>query len=115
MKEKTLDTSGQNPARKAVSDMKVIGNTDNFKLLFKASSENEGWMKSTKAMQVDGVGCLIQITTQQKNVDGTYSLAEALVFMPNTRIVEDENSGRKLESILYGRIETTLDGVNDQA
>jgi len=74
---------------------KVVGNGDMFKLLCKASSQNEGWMKSTKAMQVTG-GCVVQVTTQQKNPDGSYSLAEALTFVPDAVIVDDENNGRKL-------------------
>lgn len=31
-------------------------------------------MKSTKAMQTPR-GCVVQVTTQQKNIDGTYSVA----------------------------------------
>lgn len=94
--EKTLDTSGQNPAKKVVPDMVVIGNTDNFKLLFKASSKEEGWMKSTKAMQIEGCGCVVQVTTQQKNKDGSYSLAEAITFVPNVYIEDEVNGGSKL-------------------
>ena len=29
-----------------------VGNGDMFKLLCKASSQKEGWMKSTKAMEI---------------------------------------------------------------
>ena len=69
-----------------------------FKLLCKASSQNEGWMKSAKAMETLH-GCVVQVTTQQKNIDGTYSLAEALTFVPGVKIVDDDNNGRKLISI----------------
>ena len=48
-------------------------------------------MKSTKAMQIDGVGCVVQATTQQRNADGSYSVAEALTFVPGVRIVETRN------------------------
>lgn len=72
-------------------DIKVVGNGDTFRLLCKASSKEEGWMKSTKAMQIDGVGCVVQITTQQGE-----NIAEALTFVPGVVIVEDENGGRKL-------------------
>jgi hypothetical protein len=41
-------------------------------------------------------GCVVQVTTQQKNIDGTYSLAEALTFVPSVKIADDENGGRKL-------------------
>ena len=75
---KTLHNSTISGARQNVLDIKVVGNGDRFRLLCKASSEAEGWMKSTKACEVTGVGCLVQVTTQQRNDDGTYAVAEAL-------------------------------------
>jgi hypothetical protein len=95
MTEKTLHNSDVSGARQNVPDIKVVGNGDTFRLLFKASSQNEGWMKSTKAMQVPG-GCVVQVTTQQKNPDGSYSLAEAITFVPGVTINDDINNGRKL-------------------
>lgn len=88
-----LDVSG---ARKNVPDINVVGDGDMFRLLCKASSEEEGWMKSTKAMQIDGCGCLVQVTTQQRNQDGSYVIAEALEFVPDVTISDDVNGGRKL-------------------
>jgi len=95
MTEKTLHNSDVSGARQNVPDIKVVGNGDTFRLLCKASSQNEGWMKSAKAMQTPH-GCVVQVTTQQKNIDGTYSLAEALTFVPGVSIADDENGGRKL-------------------
>jgi len=69
-----------------------------FALLCKASSQVEGWMKSTKAMQVP-CGCIIQVTTQQRNPDGSWAVAEALTFAPGVKIADDINGGRKLVSI----------------
>lgn len=94
---KTLHNSDISGARKNVKDIKVVGNGDLFQLLCKASSEAEGWMKSTKAMEVFN-GCVVQVTTQQRNTDGTYSVAEALTFVPGVQIAPDENGGRKLMS-----------------
>lgn len=93
MKEKTLHNSDVNGTRKNVADLVVYGNVDSFKLLCKASSQEEGWMKSTKVMEVGGyredgdvihgpIGCLVQVTTQQRNADGSYAVAEALTFVP---------------------------------
>ncbi len=92
---KTLHNSDVSGARENVKDIQVVGNGDTFTLLCKASSEREGWMKSTKAMQAPG-GCVVQVTTQQRNIDGTYSVAEALTYVPGAKIVSDENGGRKL-------------------
>ena len=93
--EKTLKNSDVSGARTNVKDIVIIGECDMFKLLCKAYSETEGWMKSTKAMKVAN-GCLVQVTTQQRNPDGSYSVAEALSFVPDVKIVDDVDGGRKL-------------------
>ena len=79
-------------------------------------------MKSTKAMEIEGVGCVVQVTTQQKNetgifafkkdeaseqappplcTDGTreaanYSIAEALTFVPGVKIEEEKDESGKV-------------------
>lgn len=92
---KTLHNSDVSGARQNVKDIKVVGNGDMFQLLCKASSEAEGWRKSTKAMETP-FGCVVQVTTQQINPDGSYSVAEALTFVPGTAVVDDGNGGRRL-------------------
>ena len=85
--QKSLHNTDANGAKKNVKDIVFWGNGDTFKLISKASSESEGWMKSTKAMQA-GESVVVQVTTQQKNIDGTYSIAEALTTVTNAVIVE---------------------------
>lgn len=92
MTEKTLHNSNTSEAKVNVPDIKVVGNGDMFQLLYKASSQKEGWMKSTKAMQTQ-YGCVVQVTTQQRNPDGSYAVAEALTFVPDVRIVDDDENG----------------------
>lgn len=99
---KTLRNSDKDESKDNVKDLTVF-NGDLFKLLSKASSESEGWMKSTKAMDVIA-GCVVQVTTQQRNPDGTYCIAEALTFVPGVKIKElfDEHKeckGRVLAKI----------------
>lgn len=94
--EKTLHNSTLSGARKNVADLAVVGNGDMFRLLCKASSQEEGWMKSTKAMEIESIGCVVQVTTQQRNPDGSYAVAEALTFVPGVCLAEDEKGGRKL-------------------
>jgi len=96
--EKTLHNSDVSGTKKNVPDVVVVGNGDMFRLLCKASSKAEGWMKSSKAMEVCG-GCVVQVTTQQKNIDGSYSVAEALAYIPGVKIADDVNNGRKLVPI----------------
>ena len=106
---KTLDNISIEDVKSKVPDVKVVGNGDTFRLLCKASSNSEGWMKSSKAMEIPGVGCVVQVTTQQKSnissqvgLGGSsgdlWSVAEALVFVPNVHIEDDVNDGRKLVS-----------------
>jgi len=90
---KTLDNTSVEEVRAKVPDVKVTGNGDSFRLLCKASSKEQGWMKSAKALQIDGVGCVVQVTTQQGD-----NVAEALVFVPGVKIADDVNGGRKLIS-----------------
>lgn len=97
MNSKTLDNVDIAAVKSAVPDVKVVGKGNLFSLLSKASSQAEGWMKSTKAMEVPG-GCVVQVTTQQRNLDGTYAVAEALTFVPGVTIVDDINGGRRLAS-----------------
>lgn len=81
--EKTLHNSDVSGVQN-VSDLNIFGNGDMFKLLSKASSKKEGWMKSTKAMFINGVGCIVQVTTQQGN-----NVAEAVCFVPGVCIGEE--------------------------
>jgi hypothetical protein len=85
--EKSLHNTTANGARKNVKDIKFWGDGDTFRLISKASSEAEGWMKSTKAMPA-GSSVVVQVTTQQRNADGSYSIAEALTTVPNAIIAE---------------------------
>lgn len=91
--EKSMDVENVADAKTKVSDIKVVGNGDMFALLFKASSKSQGWMKSTKAMEVAG-GCVVQVTTQQGS-----NVAEALTYVPGVCITADVNGGRKLVPI----------------
>lgn len=82
---KSLHNTCANGATKNVKDIVFWGNGDTFKLISKASSELEGWMKSTKAMQA-GTSVVVQVTTQQRNPDGSYAIAEALTTVTNATI-----------------------------
>lgn len=87
---KSLENTDTNGATKNVPDIKFWGDGDTFKLVSKASSKQEGWMKSTKVMQIDNVGCVVQVTTQQGD-----NIAEALTFVPGVKIEEYMMDGLK--------------------
>ena len=92
---KTLKNTESDGATKNVEDIEFWGDGDMFKLISKAHSESEGWMKSTKAMEIPNIGCVVQVTTQQGD-----NIAEALTFVPKTKIREIYNNvkiiGREL-------------------
>jgi hypothetical protein len=94
MDGKTLDVANTADAKTKVSDVDVKGNPDNWQLLTKASSKSQGWMKSSKAMEIPGVGCVVQMSTQQGD-----QVAETSCFVPGVKIVDDVNGGRKLVAI----------------
>lgn len=85
---KTLVNTTSNGAKKNVKDIVFWGNGDTFKLISKAYSVKEGWMKSTKAMEIRSIGCVVQVTTQQGD-----NVAEALVFVPGAKIQEELGEG----------------------
>ena len=93
---KTLKNTTASKAKKNVGDIKVWGDGDMFLLLSKAFSINEKWMKSTKAMQITGAGCVVQVTTQQGD-----NVAEAVTFVPNVIIAElNGDNGEVVERML---------------
>lgn len=99
---KSLHNTDINGTSKNVPDVKVFGDGDAWQLICKASSEKEGWMKSTKAMQTP-VGCLVQVTTQQKNPDGSYAIAEAVAFVPGVFVdvaARDKKTGAPTARVL---------------
>ena len=73
---KTLSNTNSEDAKRAVLDIQFKGNPDRWKLLCKAWSKKECWMKSTKVMELR-VGCLVLVSTQQGD-----NISESLTFVP---------------------------------
>jgi hypothetical protein len=93
---KSLTNTNPEDVKETTPDIEFWGNPDTFTLISKASSESQGWMKSTKAMEIPRVGVVIQVTTQQGD-----QVAEALTFVPGVEIIplkDDEGRviGRKI-------------------
>jgi hypothetical protein len=86
---KTLSNTSVKQAKEQVSDLEVVGD-DLFKLIAKASSKSEGWMKSTKAMNVTG-GIVLQVTTQQGD-----NVAEALTYVPGVSVKQVSRADKTL-------------------
>jgi len=94
-----LNVTDSNKANELMPDHQVWGDSDTFKLISKFSSESAGIMKSTKAMDT-GNGCVVQVTTQQRNQAGTYVIAEALTYVPDVTIFNLQRNGEIIGRIL---------------
>lgn len=70
-------------------EVKTYGDPDQLKLLFKA--QGKGWKKSTKALELPD-GCLVQVTTERQSADGDWANAEAVVFVPNVKLEQADES-----------------------
>lgn len=88
--KKTKDIKNIEHAKQKIGDLFVYGNGDAWQLVCKASSKKEGWMKSTKAMDV-GAGLLIQVSTQQGS-----EVAEAITYLPGGKLIKDEGGNPKI-------------------
>lgn len=90
--KRALDNTSTAETAKTTSDLKVTGNPDAWVLISKASSKSQGWMKSTKVMEVrEGnsfCGCLVQVSTEHRDpVSGdVITCAEALTFLPGAKL-----------------------------
>lgn len=79
---KALDVKSMQSLKEKVPDVQMSGDPGAWKLLGKASSVAQGWMRSTKAMEVPG-GALVQVSTLHAG-----NVAEALAFVPGVRLTE---------------------------
>lgn len=104
---KSLDVTSGEDAKQKVSDVQFVGNPDTFKLLSKAYSKSEGWMKSTKVLEIEEAGCIVQVSTQQGD-----NVAEALVYVPYVK-VEEVDGIRKLVPIQLQMVslESVVDSI----
>lgn len=89
-----------------VNDIQVFGDGDLWQLVSKASSQSQGWMKSCKAMEIPGCGVCVQVTTQQRNPDGSYVVAEAVTFVPGARV----DTVRDVDGKVLGRVVVGVNG-----
>ena len=97
--EKSLNVTGSEDLKAKVNDVEVFGNPDTWLLIAKASSKSQGWMKSTKAMEIVGCGVVIQVSTQQGD-----NVSEALTFVPGATIASKviDEKGTQLRMVVYG-------------
>ena len=75
-------------------DLEQLGNPAAWKPICQSSSDEQGWIKTTSAMQVGRTGVVVKVTEQQRNSNGTLTISTALTFCPGATIGPDkENEG----------------------
>lgn len=74
-KTRTLDST--NSAQAKASGTSVFGNPDMWVCIAKAWNKQEEWMKSTKVLEVRGVGVFLQTITSEGN-----QISESVCFAP---------------------------------
>ena len=81
--KRNLNNVNSEMVKRGAKDLRVYGNPDAWVLVCKASSEQQGWMKSTKAMNIPGC-CLIQVTTEFRDptTNELLACAEAITCVP---------------------------------
>ena len=72
-----------------------IGDPSLWLTICKVKDAANGSVKETKAMTA-GTGCLVQVSSSQRNKDGTYQIAEAVTYVPNVTIIKDIDGGHRL-------------------
>ena len=97
--EKTLDITNVQELVEKVPDVVVFGDPSAWVCIGKASSKAQGWMKSTKVLELPH-GCLVQVSTQQGD-----HVAEALTFVPGgtLRQFTSKITPSKIRAIMFGR------------
>lgn len=81
--ERTLDTTNMDQAEAA--GVEFSGDPGQWVCIAKAWNKSEGWMKSTKVLEVPGAGCFFQVTTKEKG-----GVAEAVCWAPGVRLSGDK-------------------------
>jgi hypothetical protein len=79
--QKDLTVADMADAARKIPDIEVIGDPGAWVVVGKASSKSQGWMKSTKKMELPE-GTIYQMETQQQNSDGSWALSQSAVFAP---------------------------------
>ena len=85
---KNLGNTSIKDLKESTSDIVIFGNENTWLLLSKASSKSQGWMKSTKAMEIEGQGCLVQTCTEFRTKDLTQVTAcsDSVTYVHGVRI-----------------------------
>lgn len=89
---KPVNVTSTTDAKEKVNDIEIHGNPDLFVCIAKVSSKSGKWMKSTKVMEIKGVGCVVQVSTQIND-----NVSEAVTFVPGTMLIKSDDGTYSIE------------------
>ena len=76
------------------SDVETFGDLLTWKLICGSSSAGEGWSKTTMAMDIPGVGCVLRVSSFANG-----NVAESLQFLPGAAVLERKNGEVKIVDV----------------
>jgi len=89
--KKTLTNVDMESLKGNVSDVELFGNAEKWLCIAKCWSEKENWMKSTKAMEIPGFGCLVQVLEQYQDKTTT-----SITAIPGVGVYPSKSGGYRL-------------------
>lgn len=94
---KTYGNTTASQAKDNIKDLVIWGKGDMWRLICKASSQEEEWMVTTKALEIPGYGVVLQTERQQGE-----QLSQSTVKLPSVFIKENKDeSGKVVSRELY--------------
>jgi hypothetical protein len=90
--KKKVESQGETlkSSNKSAQKVTVVGNPNMWQLL-EADVITGGFVSQTKAMYIHSVGCAIRTSVYNES-----GVTESMIFVPNTKIVNDVNNGKKV-------------------
>lgn len=79
-------------ATKKSTELAPVGDQDAMKIIARVKDDDEGTVRTIRAMEVLGLGCFVLVTTRKGN-----TLTETTSFIPNAKI-EAMASGHRLRN-----------------
>jgi hypothetical protein len=107
---RTLNASSPETAKAAISDLEVWGDPDMVKLIAKASSRQQGFMKTMKAVDLGG-GVIVQFETQQRCGDTSTGEMHSPIESGGPAMTLAEAQAKYHDFIVLGVEEKTFSGI----
>lgn len=89
VEKRSLGITSTYQAIREIPDLKRDGNPNLYRMLGKASSEKQGFMRTTKAFEIEGCGVFVLCCTNQAGGNGGRAVSETSEYIPGVKLIED--------------------------